>query len=45
MQSAIERYGVKKCGNIYVRNNSEHIAFDCEKIILAKLDNRRFTYE
>lgn len=28
MQSAIERYGFKKCGIIYVRNNSERIAFD-----------------
>ncbi len=31
MQSAIERYGFKKCGIIYVRNNSERIAFDYKK--------------
>lgn len=28
MQSAILKYGFKKCGNIYVRDGSERIAFD-----------------
>lgn len=28
MQAAIEKYGFQKCGNIYVQNGSERIAYD-----------------
>lgn len=28
MQSAVQRYGFRKCGKIYVENGSERIAFD-----------------
>lgn len=31
MRAAIESFGFKKCGNIYVRNRSERIAYDCLK--------------
>lgn len=31
MQAAIEKYGFKKCGNIFVRDGSERIAYDCMK--------------
>lgn len=31
MQTAIERYGFKKCGNIFVGDGSERIAYDCLK--------------
>lgn len=31
MQAAIEKYGFQVCGNIYVRNGSERIAYDCLK--------------
>ena len=28
MQTAIERFGFRKCGNIYVRDGAERIAYD-----------------
>lgn len=32
MQAAIEKFGFEKCGNIYLENGSERIAYDYRKI-------------
>lgn len=40
MQTAIERFGFRKCGNIYVRDGTERIAYDYLNEVL-KLERKK----